>query len=84
MAWDGETPKKNQNETNHSFPLTQDEKDGVGDVEPLRESAHEDEDEGVKGNEIDDEDVAAPRRHHVEIGQCRERCPLQLARLHRC
>ena len=32
-------------------------------VRYLGESSHEEEDEDVQGNQIDDEDVAAPRGH---------------------
>ena len=46
-----------------------DDKEGVvGDVDPLRESSHQEEHKHVEGDEIDDEDVASPGGHHVEVG----------------
>ena len=39
----------------------------VRNVDPGAVSTHEDEHEYVQGNEIGDEDVSSPSRHHVSI-----------------
>ena len=48
----------------------------------MREPAADHEDEDVHGDEVDEEHVAAPRRHHVEVGDGAERGPVDVARLH--
>ena len=50
---------------------------------PIRKSPHEEQSKDVQWNEVDDEDVAAPRRHHVEVRQGSSRSPHHRARLHR-
>lgn len=41
----------------------------VGDVEAAREAAGDQQREDVQRDQVDDEDVASPRGHHVEVGQ---------------
>ena len=55
---------------------------GVGDVDPVREAAADHEDEDVHGDEVDEEHVAAPRGHHVEVGHRAEGSPVDVASLH--
>ena len=38
---------------------------------------HEDED--VKGNDVDEENVSAPAGHHVEVGHRAEGCPVYIS-----
>ena len=54
---------------------------GVGDVDPVREAAADHEDEDVHGDEVDEEHVAAPRGHHVEVGHGAEGRPVDVASL---
>ena len=49
---------------------------------PVRESAADHEDEDVHGDEVDEEDVSAPRGDHVEVGHGAEGRPVDVARLH--
>ena len=45
----------------------------VADVEPGAVASHADQNEGVQGQQVRDEDVSTPRRHHVSVeqrGQC--------------
>ena len=44
----------------HRTDETNDEKGVVGHVNSMRKSVHEDQDEDVEGNEVDDEYVASP------------------------
>ena len=45
---------------------------------PVRESAADHEDEDVHGDEVDEEDVSAPRGDHVEVGHGAEGCPVDV------
>jgi len=40
---------------------------GVGDIEPGRKAAHEDEHKGVQRDHIGNEDVSSPRCDHIEV-----------------
>jgi hypothetical protein len=41
----------------------------------VRDAADDHEDEDVQRDQVDDEDVAAPCRHHVKVGQCGQNRP---------
>ena len=48
----------------------------------MRESAADHEDEDMHGDEVDEEDVSAPRGDHVEVGHGAEGRPVDVASLH--
>ena len=60
----------------HGAEEADDEEGVVGDIDPLRESSHEEEHKHVEGDQIDDEDVASPCGHHVEVGHGRQGAPV--------
>ena len=47
----------------------------------MAEPAGDHEDEYMEGDEVDEEDVAAPGGHHVEVGDAAEAGPVDVARL---
>ncbi len=47
----------------------------VGHVDSKREPPEDEQDENVQRNQVDDEDVAAPRGHHVKVRQGGPRGP---------
>ena len=47
----------------HGAEQAEDEEGVVGDVDAVGEPVHQDEDEDVKWDQVDDEHVAAPCRH---------------------
>jgi hypothetical protein len=53
----------------------------VGNVQARRVAAGEQQEERVHGNQVDDEHVASPRRHHVKVRQRSRRTPEQRAGL---
>ena len=48
---------------------------GVTDVEPGAVASHADQNEGVQGQQIGDEDISTPRRDHVSVKQRGQRAP---------
>lgn len=57
--------------------------DTVGDINSIRKATGRHQGENVQRNQIDQEHVAAPRRHHVEIGECGQRRPQDRSSFHR-
>mmetsp|Transcript_30451 Transcript_30451/g.97155 ORF Transcript_30451/g.97155 Transcript_30451/m.97155 type:complete len:702 (-) Transcript_30451:109-2214(-) len=55
----------------HGADAADDIEDAVGHVEALGEAPGHDEHDRVDGDHVDDEDVAAPGRHHVEVRERR-------------
>ena len=47
----------------HGAEQTDDEEDSVGRVESFAEPSHEEKDECVQGDQVDDEHIASPSRH---------------------
>lgn len=66
----------------HRANKAQDVEGGVGRVEAVREASHQQEGEHVEWDEVDDVHVAAPRTHHVEVGEGSHRRPEQAPCLH--
>ena len=66
----------------HGAEKSHNEEGVVRHVDPLGEPTHQQEDEDMEGDEVDDEDVSSPGRDHVEIGQSSPGSPVNWAGLH--
>jgi hypothetical protein len=59
----------------HTGQCTKSKPRGVADIKPGRVTAHEDQHQGMQGQQIGDEDIASPSRNHVAIKECRQGTP---------
>lgn len=66
----------------HGEECAQQIEGAVGDVETMGVATDEQQHEHVRRDEINDEDVAAPRRHHVEVAEGAQTAPQHAAGLH--
>lgn len=54
----------------------------IRDIDPRAVSLHDHQNEHVQWNKIDDEHIASPGRHHIEIAQGAENAPHDRTGLH--
>lgn len=55
----------------------------ISHIDPMRKPSSGHQRQHMQWNQINEEDVASPRRHHIEIGQRRHCRPQDRSRLHR-